>query len=245
MKHIKQIIASCFIGLALSMSAQSNDNIIIIDGYFFYEVPVASSEITGISRISTSNGTKAFLITLSNPLPETALKYAISAEDIPESEELLEKAKNSTTTKITVASDSESKINIGEPFPQFAATDITGKTWSNADIQGKVMVLNLWFTGCGPCRAEMPELSQWKDEMPDVMFFSSTYEDANTAKPVIEKRGFNWIPLVNDTQFKEWVGSSGYPLTIVIDKNGKITHIEHGTSPVQRETLKQKIQEAR
>lgn len=64
------------------------------------------------------------------------------------------------------------------------------------------MVLNLWFTGCAPCRAEMPILSTWKDEMPDVMFFSSTYEDAEKAKPVLEQQKFNWIPLINDKQFK-------------------------------------------
>jgi thiol-disulfide isomerase/thioredoxin len=107
------------------------------------------------------------------------------------------------------------------------------------------MVLNLWFTGCGPCRAEMPELSQWKTEMPDVMFFAATYEDAATARPVVERQGFNWIQLVGDTQFKEWIDESGYPLTVVVDKAGNVTHVEHGTSPVQRETLKQKIQEVR
>jgi hypothetical protein len=62
---------------------------------------------------------------------------------------------------------------------------------------------------------------------------------------VIEKQGFNWIPLVNDTQFKEWIDDSGYPMTIVVDKAGTITHIEHGTSPVQREQLKQQIQSVR
>jgi hypothetical protein len=62
---------------------------------------------------------------------------------------------------------------------------------------------------------------------------------------VIEKQDFNWIPLVNDTQFKEWIDDSGYPMTIVVDKSGTITHIEHGTSPVQREQLKQQIQSVR
>ena len=61
-------------------------------------------------------------------------------------------------------------IKVGDKFSDFSATDITGKRWTNADIEGKITVLNLWFTGCGPCRAEMPELSTWKDEMSDVMF---------------------------------------------------------------------------
>ena len=107
------------------------------------------------------------------------------------------------------------------------------------------MVLNLWFTGCGPCRKEMPELSTWKDEMPEVMFFSSTYESPEVAKQVLDKIHFNWIPLVNDTQFKEFIGNNGYPLTIVVDKSGKIAAFEYGTSPEQRASLKKKISELR
>ena len=88
------------------------------------------------------------------------------------------------------------------------------------------MVLNQWFTGCRPYRQEMPELSEWKDEMPDVMFFSFTYETPEVAKQVLDKVRFNWIPIVNDTQFCEWVGNMGYPHTIIIDKEEKIAMIE-------------------
>jgi hypothetical protein len=81
--------------------------------------------------------------------------------------------------------------------------------------------------------------------MPDVMFFSVTYEDAKRARPVLEQQRFNWIHLVDDKQFCKWIDSTGYPLTLVVDKSGVIVHIEHGTSPVQREVLKKKIQEVR
>jgi thiol-disulfide isomerase/thioredoxin len=244
--NFRLIIASCFVGLAMSAMAGSRDVIILIDGHFFSEMPVSSTEITGFRRISTADGSaKAMLITLANPLPESAFKFEVSAADIPQAEELLKRAESVNVRSLAVASSSSSKIAVGDKFPSFKATDISGKTWSNADVKGKAMVLNLWFTGCGPCRAEMPELSQWKDEMPDVMFFSATYEDAATARPVLNKQGFNWIPIVNDTQFTEWIDDSGYPLTVVVDKQGVITHIEHGTSPVQREQLKQQIASVR
>jgi thiol-disulfide isomerase/thioredoxin len=245
MNKYKRIITSGIIGLALYASAASNEMVLIIEGHFFNEIPVASSEITGMSRISTPSGGKAMLITLANPLPEAALKYSIPAEEIDDATDLLKRAENAKILSVTMATATEEKIAVGGKFPQFSATDINGKRWSNSDVEGKAMVLNLWFTGCGPCRAEMHELSQWKNEMPDVMFFSATYEDANTARPVIEKQGFNWIPIVNDTQFKEWIDSTGYPLTIVVDKKGIITHIEHGTSPIQREEMRKKIEEVR
>jgi thiol-disulfide isomerase/thioredoxin len=242
---MRKIFAVCFAVFALCASAKANDKILIINGHFFSEMPVSAAEITGFSSIKTPTGTSATLITIANPLPEAALKYELSAEDVPEAAELLRRAESAKIMSLSVASPTKSKIAVGDTFPDFTVTDIDGKTWSNADVKGRVMVLNLWFTGCGPCRAEMPELSQWKDEMPDVMFFSATYEDAATARPVLEKQGFNWTAIVNDKQFKEWIDETGYPLTVVVNRDGVIVHIEHGTSPVQREELKRIISAAR
>ena len=39
----------------------------------------------------------------------------------------------------------------------------------------------------------------------------------------------------------EFIGSNGYPMTIVVDKAGVITMIEYGTSPTQRTKLKEEI----
>ncbi|EJX03855.1 thiol:disulfide interchange protein [gut metagenome] len=163
---------------------------------------------------------------------------------VPEAAELLRRFKeaqaNSAGIKISPIK-TEKLLKEGTQFPDFTATDLDGRKWSNADVKGKVMVLNIWYTGCSPCRAEMSELSTWKDEMPEVMFFSSTYESAEIARPVIESQKFNWIPLVNNSSFIKYVGNNGYPLTAVIDKNGIIVMVEYGTSASKREALKQKI----
>ena len=217
--------------------------ILIIEDYFFRKLPVAASEVTGVSMISTPAGTTATGITLANPLPESALKYAVPADSVPEADELRQRFAEAQV--LAVRPSVEKTVEEGTHFPAFEAYDLDGRKWTDADISGKAMVLNLWFTGCGPCRAEMPELSQWKDEMPDVMFFSATYETAERARPVLEKEGFNWIHLVNDNQFRNWIGGQGYPMTIVVDKTGIITHVEYGTSPVQREELKRQIEAVR
>ncbi len=42
-------------------------------------------------------------------------------------------------------------------------SDLTGQSFSLADLHDKVVVINLWATWCPPCRAEMPFLEGlWK-----------------------------------------------------------------------------------
>lgn len=248
MRFIKYLFAITAILLSAYVFAQESkvsDKLYIIEGYFFNEIPMEHSLIDGIMSIKTANGTKAFGISLKEPLPEESKKYAIPEELVPEADILLEMYNEKKERMIRFSVASEELLKIGDKFPKFTARDINGRTWTDADVAGKVMVLNCWFTGCGPCRAEMPELSEWKNEMPDVMFFSSTYEKPETARPVLDKTGFNWIPLVNDAQFKEYIGPNGYPMTVVVDKEGTIVQVEYGTSPLQREKLKRTINELR
>lgn len=244
-KYILAIIATASIVGASGQNASKPGKIYIIDGYFFREIPMDKNMICGLLSIKTANGTRAYGLILQDELPADALKYAIPADSVAEADILLEQFNEKKSGAIRLTMSKEEALKVGDKFPPFNAVDIEGKKWSNADTEGKVMVLNCWFTGCGPCRAEMPELSEWKNEMPDVMFFSSTYERPETARPVLEKQQFNWIPLVNDTIFKNYIGSNGYPMTVVVDKDGIIRQVEFGTTPLQREKLKQTIQSLR
>lgn len=47
-----------------------------------------------------------------------------------------------------------------KPLPDFQFSDAEGKTWKLADFKGKVTLINLWATWCGPCRAELPYLQK-------------------------------------------------------------------------------------
>ena len=253
MKCFRLIATIICLSASLIVNADKKETYFIVNGYFFKNVSQIFNDqgypkdLQMIS-IETPEGNRALgyyspSINISNELKS----HSISPASIVEGEELLrrfndfisrEKIKKEKIGKIE-------KIEVGSFFPDFSAIDIDGKKWTNKDIVGKVMVLNQWFTGCRPCRQEMPELSEWKDEMPDVMFFSSTYESPEVANQVLEKVRFNWIPIVNDTQFFEWVGDMGYPMTIIINKDGKIVAIEYGTSPEKREKLKQTIKSLR
>lgn len=42
--------------------------------------------------------------------------------------------------------------------------DLDGKSFKLSDYSGKVVIVNLWATWCGPCRVEIPELIKLSDE---------------------------------------------------------------------------------
>ncbi len=132
----------------------------------------------------------------------------------------------------------------GEPFPPFNEIDLEGHRWTNDSVKGHVMVLNLWYSGCGPCRAEMPELSTWKEQFPDVLFFSATYHDAEVVQKITEKHHFTWTHLVEAKDMMSWIGTEGFPFTVVVDKMGIVRYAVHGTSQEIRAEIIAKIKEA-
>src|ERR1035437_6357847 len=60
----------------------------------------------------------------------------------------------------TVATTQMGWTQMDKPLPDFQISDAEGKTWRLADLKGKVTLVNLWATWCGPCRNELPYLQK-------------------------------------------------------------------------------------
>ncbi len=54
------------------------------------------------------------------------------------------------------------------------------------------------------------------------------------SKRITDKRQFNWIHLVEDKTMMPWIGTKGFPFTIVVDKQGIVRYAVHGTSEQKR-----------
>jgi len=52
-------------------------------------------------------------------------------------------------------------IEVGDAAPTFQAMDLrAGRPATLADYRGKVVLVNVWATWCGPCRVEMPSMQR-------------------------------------------------------------------------------------
>ncbi len=107
-----------------------------------------------------------------------------------------------------------------------------------SDYRGKVLILDIWATWCGPCQEPMADLQKlrtenlgWGDR---VKIMSLSIDDkAETVKAHLEKRGWT-------NTFNLWAGKGGWeakptkefrvrgvPTTYIIDQNGKILQSGH------------------
>lgn len=149
------------------------------------------------------------------------------------------------TNLITEKAKEGLMLREGMTLDPFSLKDFDGTVWDNDRIGGKVTVVNVWYSGCGPCLAEMPIISGWKDQFPDVNFLSVDYESKEKMQSITERRGFTWTHLYGDRYFTSWVTTqteeTGFPLTIVIDADGYVRHVVHGTNDEKRAAVVEAI----
>ena len=115
--------------------------------------------------------------------------------------------------------------------PSFTLKDINGKDVAIESYRGKVVVLNFWTKTCGPCMEEMPDvadLSRILHPMNDVAVVTvSTDETADDARATLKSvlREEAPFPVLMDPDAKvvrEQFGTSLYPETWIIDKDGVV-----------------------
>lgn len=126
----------------------------------------------------------------------------------------------------------------GKTLPgTFALHDLDGNLWTEQSLKGHKVVINAWFSGCNPCLREMPILSEWKSQFPDVIFLSVNFEKADRVRKITEDLGFNWTHLYGDDYFVKFVGTGGFPLFMVLGKDGLVHYKVNGTSESIRQDI--------
>lgn len=114
---------------------------------------------------------------------------------------------------------------------QFSGTLDNGETASSTDWAGKVLVVNFWYAGCAPCRAEAPDLeavySEFKDQ--GVMFVGVNVRDqAGTAQSFAATFGITYPSFLDanvgsiQLAFAGTVAPNVVPTTVVLDREGRV-----------------------
>lgn len=114
-----------------------------------------------------------------------------------------------------------------EPIPEHEFMREDGITASLADFKGKVVLLNIWATWCGPCRHEMPTLDRLRtllggDDF-DVVALSIDRGDVEVVRSFFRETGIENLEIYIDHAGKtaRALKVAGLPTTFLIDRYGR------------------------
>ncbi len=112
--------------------------------------------------------------------------------------------------------------------------DFEGKVVSLDDYRGKTVFINLWASWCGPCRAEMPHISElYKSvEQNENIEFLMIGLDNEIEKSREFIEGKNWaFPAVHASfGINPSLQSESIPTTLVVNPEGQIVFYQQGMS---------------
>ncbi|WP_258103110.1 TlpA disulfide reductase family protein [Marinoscillum sp. MHG1-6] len=116
-------------------------------------------------------------------------------------------------------------LEAGEYFPFQEMVDLEGNTISPDMLEGKVVVLNFWFTSCRPCVMEMPELNEVVENYSDkeVIFLAFANDIGPVVTKFIERRPFDYTLIPGHMTKTINLGITIFPTHIVLNRDGMIT----------------------
>ena len=125
-------------------------------------------------------------------------------------------------------------ITPGSIMFDFTATDTEGTVHTLSELlkTKKAVVLNLWYTTCGPCKAEFPYLQQaYTQAGEDVALLALNCYPEDDESEVSAFKAANGLtfPMAKiDSQWESLIENMAYPATIVIDRYGMVSLMHIG-----------------
>lgn len=121
-------------------------------------------------------------------------------------------------------------VTLGSTAPRFEAAtlDVPAATRTLDDYRGKVVLLNVWATWCGPCIVEMPTLQAlhegFKDDDLEVVAVSIDQPNTEPAiRAFVKELGLTFEVLHDpEGDISRAYQVMGYPETFVIGRDGVI-----------------------
>ncbi|MGP4044703.1 TlpA family protein disulfide reductase [Streptomyces sp. 2A115] len=118
------------------------------------------------------------------------------------------------------------------PAPDLSGETIDGKQLDVADYKGKIVVLNVWGSWCGPCRLEAKNFVKVEADVKDqgVQFVGINTRDTDTGPAVAFEKsyGVTYPSLYDPTgrlmlRFKKGtLNPQAIPSTLIIDREGNV-----------------------
>ncbi|MBL7777082.1 MAG: TlpA family protein disulfide reductase [Chitinophagales bacterium] len=143
------------------------------------------------------------------------------------------------------------KVMGEKSLPSIELNDMYGKKVNVADLgsKGKITLFSFWATWCGPCKKELSNLSELKEEWEkkyNMQFVAVSIDDSRNVtkvKPYIEGQRWDYQVLLDVNQdLKRSFNIPNVPFTILTDANGKVVYMHNGYTEGDEYVIEEEIQ---
>ena len=137
---------------------------------------------------------------------------------------------------------------VGAPMPAIKVESLAGKKIDVASYRGRVLLLDVWASWCGPCKQELPMLDamarRLKAQGVDVLAVSVDQERANVDK-FLKGHGHWALTIAHDPAgaIAERLQPDKMPTSYVVDRAGIVRYINAGFVPDDAATIEKRLLE--
>ncbi len=113
----------------------------------------------------------------------------------------------------------------------FQTTDFDGNPVSSEELfaANRITMLNIWETGCGPCKGELGELAQIHERFQEMgcgivglLWDSDSQESIEYARQLLQDAGATYPSITCPSNFDDLFDIAGFPMSYFIDSQGRI-----------------------
>ncbi|HEV7218446.1 MAG TPA: TlpA disulfide reductase family protein [Terriglobales bacterium] len=133
----------------------------------------------------------------------------------------------------TTSQPAQPALQPGQAAPDFVLPDSTGTPIKLSAYKGKVVLLDFWATWCTGCKVEIPWYvefqNKYRNEGLTAIGVSMDDDGWKSVKPFLEEHKLNYpVVIANQDLGNRYGGLPSLPLTLLIDRNGKIAESDAG-----------------
>jgi thiol-disulfide isomerase/thioredoxin len=125
------------------------------------------------------------------------------------------------------------EVEVGAYLPEAKLQGFSNKSKKFSELRGKPLIINVWASWCGPCRAEMDSLERlskrYNGKQINIIGIS-TDDDADAAAVFIKEARLTFDNYLDSHVVLENIlGANTIPLTIFVDARGRVVQKVRGS----------------
>ena len=129
-------------------------------------------------------------------------------------------------TSLAAGATGPEEVPVGHALRPTILQGLNGPSRALSDFRGRPLIINVWASWCGPCRAEMASLERlaWLDQGKAVTIIGISTDDyPEQAKAWLEHTNATINQFIDQRlQMEHMLGASALPLTVFVDAHGRV-----------------------